>query len=61
MRQHFILGIMGVRESGPAPVDAADFVIQFEPKIIIAIKYCPFCGAAIDGKQTLGIAFASPS
>lgn len=44
MRRHFLVGIIGVREDEPAPVDVADFVIQWEPKVLIRIKHCPFCG-----------------
>lgn len=53
MREHFLIGIVGVAK-GIAPADAVDFVIDFDaPKPVIAIKYCPFCGTKIDGKQPL--------
>ncbi len=47
MRKHFLIGIIGVAQ-GPAPTESADFVVSWEPKILIAIKYCPFCGKQID-------------
>lgn len=53
MREHFLIGIVGERP-GDAPIDAADFVIDFDaPKPVIAIKYCPFCGTKIGGQQPL--------
>ena len=47
-------GIVAVNQSVPYPVDVADFVIDWgggEEKrpIIIAAKFCPFCGAEIKG------------
>ena len=57
MRRHFLIGIVSCKE-GPAPTDVADFVIAFEPTIVIAIKYCPFCGTQINGKQTLGVSLS---
>ena len=54
MRAHFLIGVVGTRE-GDAPVEAADFIIAFEPKIIMKIKYCPFCGKEMTHDGTLRI------
>lgn len=47
MRSHFFLGIVGQRK-GPQPIELADFIIQWEPQIVIGIRYCPFCGTTIE-------------
>ena len=53
MRGHFLIGIVG-EAAGDAPVDVADFIIDFDsPKPVIVIKYCPFCGTKIGGDQSL--------
>lgn len=53
MREHFVLGIVAQRREGPAPVDVMDFV-DLEKQTdygrpVIRIKFCPFCGKAVDG------------
>ncbi len=53
MRRHFLVGIMGTRTDEEVPTDMADFVLAWEPQIVIAIKFCPFCGATIKGDETL--------
>jgi hypothetical protein len=55
MRRHFIFGIIGERAGEDAPVDTADFIVQWEPKPIIGIKFCPFCGKAIDASQEMRV------
>lgn len=47
MRQHFVLGIVGVRANEEMPVDMVDYVIEWEPQLVVAIHYCPFCGEGI--------------
>lgn len=52
MRAKYLLGIVAEATEIPQPVEAADF-IDFdmphpEGKLVIKIKYCPFCGKAID-------------
>lgn len=44
MRQHFLIGIIGTRKGQPMPVETVDFVTEWEPKMVIRIKHCPFCG-----------------
>jgi hypothetical protein len=51
MRRHFLVGIVAERHDQPAPIECMDFVVTFEPRIVIAIKFCPFCGQRIDPKQ----------
>ena len=53
MREKFLLGIVAERSDIPTPVDAADF-IDFDAtlhggRLIIEIKFCPFCGKMIMG------------
>lgn len=47
MRRHFLLGIVGQRSDEGMPVEAADFILEWEPKIIIKIRYCSFCGEKV--------------
>lgn len=57
MRRHFVLGIVGVRANEEMPTDMADYVMEWEPKLVISIHYCPFCGEDIDiDKNPLRIA-----
>lgn len=51
MRRHFVVGILG-ETRGEMPLEVADFVVAWEPKIIIAIRYCPFCGNKINKDET---------
>lgn len=53
MRRHFLVGIVGVRKGEPTPIEAADFVIAWEPKILIKIKYCPFCGKQMTAQDVV--------
>lgn len=50
MKRHYVLGIVGTR--GDAPTSFADFVISWEPKIILAPKFCGWCGATIKKTDT---------
>lgn len=50
MRRHFIIGIIRTRIAGPAPVEMADFVCNWDP-IVVKIKYCPFCGEELSESQ----------
>lgn len=53
MRRHFVVGIIAQRQGEDPPVDLADFVVAWEPKIAIRIKYCPFCGEELPDDDTL--------
>ena len=54
MRRHFLIGLVGVRADEPVPIEAGEFVADFEAKpMIVRIKFCPFCGAKIDAGQTV--------
>jgi len=44
MRRHFFLGITGVRADEEMPVEAVDFIDVWEPKMIVNVRFCPFCG-----------------
>lgn len=44
MRRHFLVGIVATRKDEPTPIEVVDFVVEWEPKMIIRIKYCSFCG-----------------
>ena len=53
MREKFLIGIVAERTDLPTPVEAVDS-IDFEQKsqggrTIVRIKFCPFCGKAVDG------------
>ena len=52
MRKHYVLGIVGSRKDEPVPIEAADFVEQWSPKVVLRIRYCPFCGVELHGDQT---------
>ena len=54
MREKFLVGIVAINVAMPDPVDIADFILDWggEGKpILIAMKYCPFCGK--DGSDQL--------
>ena len=54
MRRFFLIGIVGTRRGESAPVEAADFVVNWEsPTPTLSIKYCPFCGTEIPADDTL--------
>ena len=53
MRKHYLIGIVGQRNDQPMPTEAADFIAQWEPKLILNIRYCPFCGNEITPDQTM--------
>lgn len=53
MRRHFLIGIIGTRRGEPAPIDLADYVVEWEPKIVIRIKHCPFCGKVLPDDDTV--------
>lgn len=62
MRAHFLVGIIRAAE-GDAPPEQVDFMVEFDPPII-AIKFCPFCGADInqpDAPMRVGSRLAPPS
>lgn len=48
MRERFVVGIVGVNEDAKDPPEIVDFAIAFSPRLVIAIKYCPFCAKQID-------------
>ncbi len=47
LRRKFVLGIIAEDRSIDYPVDVADIVVEWEPKILIRIRFCPFCGTKI--------------
>ena len=55
MREYFVIGIIGKRSDIEAPTDMADFIVAWEPKIIVRIKYCPFCGKEVTDDQVVRI------
>jgi hypothetical protein len=50
MRRHFLIGILGHRDE-PTPLDAVDFYVD-PVNLILAIKFCPFCGKQLDMNQS---------
>ena len=56
MRRHFVLGIVAYRKGEDMPTEAIDFAIEYEPRLIIAFKFCPFCGQPRSEEDTLRIA-----
>lgn len=53
MREKYLIGIVAENRDIPQPVEAGDF-IDFEMphpegKLVIRIKYCPFCGQVVKG------------
>lgn len=49
MRERFLISIIGEDKNAPQPENLVDFVIDWERNLpLIAIAYCPFCGAKID-------------
>ena len=57
MREKYLIGIIMENVEVPQPIDAIDF-IDFEiphpeGKLVIRIKYCPFCGKPIIGPMRI--------
>ena len=50
MKRHYILGI--VATNGPEPTEMVDFAVAWEPKILIAPKFCGWCGSKIESDHT---------
>jgi hypothetical protein len=53
MRRHFLIGVVGARNSESLPVEAGEFIEDFtaqQPKILT--RFCSFCGARIAGQPT---------
>lgn len=53
MRRYILFGIVGLRTDEQAPIELVDFVTQWEPNIVVRIKYCPFCGTEIPPNDTM--------
>ncbi len=53
MRRYFLFAIVGQRGDEDAPVEMADFIVVWEPTIVIRMKFCPFCGVELPEKDTL--------
>lgn len=51
MRRYFLVGLVGTRANEEMPIEAADFIDVWEPQMIVNIKFCPFCGANVDGEH----------
>lgn len=51
LREHFLLGIIGQQQK-PVPVEAVDLIVAWEPQIVLAIRFCPFCGEALAHNAT---------
>lgn len=47
MRQKFLVGILGEDVGVEAPLELADFVVNWEPKPCLSLRFCPFCGTRI--------------
>jgi len=53
MRRHFLIGIVGARNTEPVPVEAGEFIEDFETKLPkMVTRFCAFCGARIAGQPT---------
>ena len=51
MRQRMIVGIVGVNQQVPEPVEIVDFVVSFTNQLggtTIGFKFCPWCGKPIN-------------
>lgn len=55
MRAYFLIGIVATRTDVPQPVDIADYVMEWEPQIVIKIRHCPFCGEKIRDDETVRV------
>lgn len=55
MRNHFLVGVVGYKKDEPFPADLPDFVVSWEPQILLAIRYCPFCGKDVSKDGSLRI------
>jgi hypothetical protein len=56
MRQKFMVGIVAESTDIATPIDLADFVLDWGGegrKMLIGIKYCPFCGKKIENDEVL--------
>lgn len=60
LRSYFLLQIVGARPDMPEPVEVADFVVQWEPFIIVATKFCPFCGTEIPRDRPRNVVMGAP-
>ncbi len=60
VRRHFLIGIIGQRAE-PPPVEIADFILAWEPKIIVGIRYCPFCGVELQREDPRTVTNVSPA
>ena len=53
MRRYFLFGIIGHRQDEQAPTELCDFVTRWEPRIVVRIKHCPFCGEVLPEGDTV--------
>jgi hypothetical protein len=51
MRARFLVGILAIDTGQPEPIGLADFVVEWTPSIVVAIRHCPFCGVLLDRTQ----------
>lgn len=58
MRRHFLVGIVGSRNE-PTPLEACDFYVD-PVNLVLAIKFCPFCGVLQDNKQSMRVSTVQP-
>mgnify|MGYP000739877205 CR=1 FL=1 len=54
MRRYFLVGIVGTRANEEMPIESADFIDVWEPKMIVNIQLCRFCGQKVDGEHRRG-------
>ncbi len=51
MRRKFLVGIIAEDLRLPSPIDMVDCIVDFGPPVVIRIRFCPFCGKAIDPNE----------
>jgi len=47
LRRKFVVAIVADDESVFFPTDQVDAIVAWEPRIVVRIAFCPFCGTKI--------------